>query len=828
MTPRFLARLLGQAFRHRLRVFAAVAALVAIAIVLLARVRVSTNVLDLLPKHSAPVRAFRLYLDNFGTLDRLYVMFEAPADHTIGEYDDEIESYVTKLRRLPEIASVESAVDDPGKDWSYLGDRQLLLLGPDNVGEALARFSGARLDAALANARNQLATPSEAMRTLVQQDPLGLFMLMRDRLSGEGTPFSVDPTQRGVVSSDGRARLIVAKPTHPPYDTTFAHALNAKLDALKASVLSEAAAAADPLPPVAIKEAGGYRASAESETLIRREGITNSVVSFGLIVAMTIVIFRSVRPLVAVFLPIVVAALLTVGLAGLTRPLSAASAGSAAILFGLGVDGTLMLYVNYLQLRRDGAAADTAVMGLSTTALGMIIAFTTSAATFFGVVPVDLPALAELGRIIGIGILICTALTIVITPALLPRQTSTLQVRRFQTPALAAFVQRRRRAILVAAAIATVVLGIGAFQLKLGLTVDKLAPHTPAIDVQHEIADRFHLPEDALVAINNGPALEPLLQQNEALSAALKREHASLAFTPASQFVPSQATQARTLALLGAQAIDARTFGDTLEHAADRAGFRAGSFEPFLERLPRVFDPHQALSIDGYRAHGLGDVLTRFIAEHDGDYSTVTYIYPHSDADRQAAARAVAAVGAPMTLTGLPLVNRDLADRFPHEFTKGAIIGVVAVALLLFAGFRRIGPTLLAMAPTAIGILWSVGILALTGVELDLFSVFALLMSIGIGVDYSVYVLVRAEADRAAGVDGALTIAAPGILMAAGSAIIGFGSLAVSSYTPMRALGIVTAVTISTCLVASLIVLPALMTQFRRASARPAGPGPRA
>jgi hypothetical protein len=813
MTPRFLSRLLGQAFRHRLRVFAAVTALVVLAVALLSRLQVSSDVLDLLPEHSPSVQAFRVYLDSFGSLDRLYVMFEAPPDHTIGEYDDEIEQYVGKLRELPEIASVESAVDDPGKDWSYLGDRQLLLLGPDNVGDALSRFSGARLDAALGDARSQLGIPSESMRTLVQQDPLGLFMLMRDRLSGEGTPFSVDPTQRGVVSSDGRARLVIAKPIHPPYDTTFAHALNAKLDALRSSVLADAAASTDPLPPLGVEEAGGYRASAESESLIRREGIVNSVVSFGLIVVLAIVIFRSVRPLVAIFLPIVVAALLTVGIAGLTHALSAASAGSAAILFGLGVDGTLMLYVNYLQLRRDGVGAEPAAMGLSTTALSMAIAFATTAATFFGVVPVDLPALSELGRIIGVGILICAALTIVVTPALLPRQPGTLQARRFRAAGLAAFVKRRRRAILVSAAILTVACGVAAPRLRLGLTVDKLAPHTPAIDVQHAIADRFHLPEDALVAINTGPSLEPLLQQNEALSAALKRERPSLAFTPASQFVPSEATQAKTLALVRAQAIDPKTFGATLERAADRAGFRAGSFGPFLERLPRVMDPRQTLSIDGYRSHGLADVLTRFVAEHDGQYSAVTYIYPHGAEDLAGAERAVASVGAPMALTGLPLVNRDLADRFPREFVKGAIIGVVAVAVLLFAGFRRLRPSLLAMAPTALGILWSVGILAIAGVELDLFSVFALLMSVGIGVDYSVYVLVRAEADPAGGVGASLTQSAPGILMAGVSTILGFGSLVASSYTPMRALGLVTAVTVTACLVASLVVLPALLEE---------------
>ena len=45
--------------------------------------------------------------------------------------------------------------------------------------------------------------------------------------------------------------------------------------------------------------------------------------------------------------------------------------------------------------------------------------------------------------------------------------------------------------------------------------------------------------------------------------------------------------------------------------------------------------------------------------------------------------------------------------------------------------------------PTAIGLLWAAGFSALTGFELDLFSVFAVITFVGIGVDYGVHLVHR-------------------------------------------------------------------------------------
>ncbi len=203
--------------------------------------------------------------------------------------------------------------------------------------------------------------------------------------------------------------------------------------------------------------------------------------------------------------------------------------------------------------------------------------------------------------------------------------------------------------------------------------------------------------------------------------------------------------------------------------------------------------------------------------QRSGDeYATVTYVYPRSDAERARVGEVVARLGAPLRLTGVGPVNAELAQRFWPSFLSGAAIGTVAVVLIVIVAFRDPRVVALALVPTALSLLWAAGLLALFRVELDLFSVFALLMSVGISVDYGVHVLHRTLHAGADGLSIALTEMAPAILLAGASTILGFGSLAFSSYRPLRLLGLVTTLTVAGSLVASLLVLPAIVMGRRR------------
>jgi predicted RND superfamily exporter protein len=173
-------------------------------------------------------------------------------------------------------------------------------------------------------------------------------------------------------------------------------------------------------------------------------------------------------------------------------------------------------------------------------------------------------------------------------------------------------------------------------------------------------------------------------------------------------------------------------------------------------------------------------------------------------------------VDAQAQLTGLGVVNYDAAQRFLPEFLKGMTIGTVAVALLIYAVFRTIRHTVLALLPTAVGFVWSAGLLALLRVDLDVFSLFAAVTFVGIAVDYGIYVLYRHLADGTRDIGDVLSRTGGAIIVAGLAAIIGFGTLVNSSYRPLRTFGIVSIVTLTCCLAASLVLLPAVILQVRR------------
>ena len=100
------------AYRRRWAIGAAAVVLLAMSIVGARRIAFDTDVLSLLPRDGRVIPAFRRYLGQFGSVDQLYVVFTAPEGHGVDEYTDEIEDWVGRLRRAPEMTRVDTGLAD--------------------------------------------------------------------------------------------------------------------------------------------------------------------------------------------------------------------------------------------------------------------------------------------------------------------------------------------------------------------------------------------------------------------------------------------------------------------------------------------------------------------------------------------------------------------------------------------------------------------------------------------------------------------------------------------------------------------------------------------
>lgn len=815
--PGLVASIVTTAHRQRTLTLLAVLAVCGLFAAAATRVRFDSDVLSLLPHTGKSIPSFRRYVNAFGAVDELFIIFTAPDGRSIADYEDIVTQWIAQLKAAPEIAAVDAGTADSSRNFDWLIDRQLMLLRGEALEKGIESLAPDGLTAAVASRRELLALPSSRTAELVRQDPAGLSEIVSSSLGSSGRALFARLAE-GYVSEDGRQRLLIARPKRPPYDIGFSRTLDARLENIRASVRHDPAAddPDDPIPTASLNVAfaGGHRIALETEGLVRQESIWNTVTSLALILPLLFVVFRSlwlvlVGPLPSLLSLVVVGGIL--GAAGVT--LSAAAAGSAAMLFGLGVDGVVLLYVRHRLASRDASNEQAAIQAVARSSSSMLLGMWTTAATFYGLAFVDLPSLQQLGMLIGHSMVACGVLTLVLVPALLPFKPPR-SARGLTMPRFAAWIAGKRRMILGAAIAVTAILTGAATRLEVDPTLERLRSVSPAAQLEEQIAGIFGLPRNVYVVLFEGADLEPLLDADERIAERLGRELPAMPVQSAAVLLPSARTQNTSASRLAAASLSADAVRQALEHAAAAAGFRAGSFQPFLDRLPRLMDTSARVTYDGYVENGLGDIIRRFIVRDGERWLVATYVFPRSPSEVEAITGITAAEAPDAVLTGLPMVNRELAAMFLPQFLKGLVIGSLGVLLLVVIAFRDWRLSMYALLPTALGLLWAAGLLALLGVELDLFAVFAVVTFIGVGVDYGIHLVHRfregSDAVRAT------TELAPVILVAAAITFFGYGTLFTSSYPPLRSIGIVSAVSVMTLAIASVLVLPALLMEDRR------------
>jgi predicted RND superfamily exporter protein len=791
------------AYRRRALVIGAAFCILAVSAEGARRLSFDTDVLTLLPRDGRVIPAFRTFLSLFGSLDQLYVVFTAPEGAPIADYSDRVDAWIELLRTSPEIDRVDTGMADESRNAAWLADRQLLLLDNRSLDEALQRLRPEGLRAAVASRRELLTLPSSTVADLVRHDPAGLFELTQKTFGGKA-PIGMDG---GYVTPDESSRLVIARPRRPPYDAEFSRALDARLRLIAARQSGAQTA-------LRVEMAGGHRIAVETEAFIRRESIVNTVGSLVLILPLLYFVFRSpwlvaIGPLPSALSLIVVLGIL--GFAGAT--LSAAATGSAAMLFGLGVDGVVLLYVSHRLALAKGLGPQEAARAIAEPSKSMLLGMWTTAATFYGLMFVDFPSLQELGRLVGHSMVVCGLATLFLVPATLPRKTRTVQ-RALVLPGLADWILRHRTAILFGSLAATVLLGAAASRIRINPTLERLRSTTDAAAVEARIASTFGLLGEVSIILAQGRDLERLLTTNESLVARLTQELPAVRVEPPSRLLPSRATQTERAERIKASGISPAHVRTSLADAAVASGFHPGAFDAFIERVPRLLDSSLRMTYDNYVSTGFGDLISRFITHEGRDaWTLATYVFPQTPEELTAIQSVVDAVDPAQTLTGLPLVNKELSRRFLPQFLKGLTIGTIMVLVSLALVFRDWRLCALALLPTFAGLIWTAGVLALAGVELDLFAVFAVVTFVGIGVDYGIHMVHRYRERQ----DPVQTVSelAPVILAAAAITLFGYGTLITSSYPPLRSIGIVSATSVCALALASVILLPALMMRTR-------------
>ncbi len=288
------------------------------------------------------------------------------------------------------------------------------------------------------------------------------------------------------------------------------------------------------------------------------------------------------------------------------------------------------------------------------------------------------------------------------------------------------------------------------------------------VQQQMQASQMLGLPSPAQFYLVKAASPEALLQQEEALKArldALVARKEMAGYSAVSDWVPSQQMQQRNAQLV--------------QHANEvvLAGVNAQLGESF-EAAGASGQPGP-LTVQAWLAQPISAAARPlWLGEHDGAYRSMVMLRGVRGQDALPALEAAAQGLATVTWVDKPAEISELLQRYRLSMTELLVVGHLQVLAALWLRFGR--SAWRAWLPTVLASLAVVITMALMGEPWQLFNVLALMLLLGVGIDYGIY-LQEHEDDPQAWL---------AVIIGAGSTWLSFGLLGLSQTPALRAFGV--------------------------------------
>ena len=167
------------------------------------------------------------------------------------------------------------------------------------------------------------------------------------------------------------------------------------------------------------------------------------------------------------------------------------------------------------------------------------------------------------------------------------------------------------------------------------------------------------------------------------------------------------------------------------------------------------------------------------------------------------------------------LFNRIL-DQIKHDLFRIALYALIAVFVVISLDYRNPLYTLLTLIPLAAGGIAMVGTMNLLGIKFNVINIGMLPLIIGVGIDYGVYVVHRWIGEGKSKPAVKVTVESTGraVALCALTTMIGFGAVATATWRGLAGMGRTMTMGIGFCLIAAVVLLPALLALISRKDAK--------
>ncbi len=816
------SRLTRAALRRPTLTIAFILALVGLCVGIIAtRAKLDSDVLNLLPQRFDSVRALKVFDREFSQARE--ITFAVVDEQKETDIDAFAEYFGDELRKEPWVIRVmdRSPMEMPEgiSEVQRLAVPLLMNLPPEAFAQTLTLLEPEQIAQRFARKKAEIEAGSPKAEMELTFDPLGIVVPALKPLAGS---FEMD-NSRPLGSTDGTLRVVVAVTNQQSLDAEACQQMMAKVDEAVARI--RAGWEDGPAPEVIATGRTAY--VAEMSAGMKHDVIITVIGSIVLVSGVFYFGYRRLRPLLAIFVVILVCCLVAVATGVVAfESLNMITIGLCAILVGIAVDFGMLLFGAYQAARNRGldhteAAADAS----GRIGRGILFGASTCGAAFLSLLLSESPGFMQLGALIGIGLLVSALFMIVFFfvftgTAHRPMENDVLLnvTRRYLDRTLAS-----PRPVFFAGAAVLLLLNIYAFlpigRLHIEANPQSLEPADSRAGLAlRTIKSKMAAGVEPVLAILQGRDATDVHRQWAAaqkqwVAAKEKGEIKGLA-SPAAFALDPARLEANLVPL---QTVDFGPIRENFRLALEKEGFDGEAFAGAFHLIDALatLGKGDRTPVEWRKTLPQGSswlfVLDRFLAPNP--LVGVAYITPNqtigSPAEQVALQQALAAPGLETHLTGWSYVMADLIPWSKAKLTQLSLLMLTLITVILFFIYRSAAPLLILLVSLALSVGALIAGLKLTGLSLNLFNVLGFPLILGIGVDYGIYTILAVR--QGGGTEGLAAIIKP-IFLSALTAIAGFGALGLAHNPALATLGLLCALGIACCLFATLFfILPAYL-----------------
>ncbi len=734
---------------------------------------------ELLEKGHASVQNLDAVSERIGGTAFLVVAIGAEDLPRAKRFADALDPILTDLET---VLYVEGRVD-----VQFLEERQLLYLTVDELEELVDDIAG-KIDVRFA-------------------ESTGLFVDLSEPGDDEKLtmPTAEIPIDEYKIGKDGRYLYQFVRLAGHSGDLSFGKRSLDEVTAATEALRTSPAFGED----LEVRYSGSVQIRAEENETMQVDLQRSSVLGFVGVVFMLALYTRRPRTLIIVSLPLLVGATWTFAFARATiGHLNIITGFLAPMLFGLGIDFAIHLFLRHVESRNRGDDALAAThVALSSTGRAVISGAITTAAAFFVVRFADFRGYTEFGGLAAMGIMVMLVVSLVFFPALnlglerlspiKPRKTS---VGWFPPAAV-------RYAILIGVPLFA---GFSIYRLATGGVVihtnwRELKGESPASDFDDYIIDSLGTSNTTTLVYVDDP--KDVRAATDAIRGVMEKRKA-------------EKIESGVAKLISLADLVPPNQEDRLEYVQDlRKQLRR--VKPELLSDDERTSWERALQLTDVEPFSLDDVppsLRKRIDTPNGKGALIVLQTPYLfyEVDQLIAwAIEMTEIRDALDATGVG------AHIMSENWVAGTVFAIIVndgpfiiwaaflgVFLVLLVDFRSLKHAVMVLSSLVVGVTCIAGAMALTGVQLNFINAVVVPSIVGIGIDGAIHSYHRFLDEGPDSIPIVLRHTSPATLLAATTTMVGFGAMIIARHAGIRSVGELAILGISTTYICTSVFFP--------------------